>query len=204
MSDFDSLNFHLSFSNFNPEQVQVEETINAVFIVDVSPSITTYAKSLNEAFNDFVATMQKSHVAERLMVSVINFSENIDVQTGFQPIKQIPTMQFKPTGIGTALYDAFAQGLKMALDYRNNLEASGVLAKTLLFVITDGLDNSSSARAETVKKELEKVLSEEQNAFSFTTVLFGVGNAKGFEDAQQKMGIEHLARVGTTGEEIEK
>lgn len=204
MDNFNAIDFNLSFNNFNPDEIQVDETINAVFVVDISPSITTYAKDLNHAFNDFVETMQKSHVAEKLMVSIVEFHDKVSVKSGFQPIKQIPNIQFQPSGMGTALYDATAQGLKMALDYRTNLENSGVLAKTLVFVITDGLDNSSSVNANIVKLGIEDVLTQEQNTFSFTTILFGVGNVKGFEKAQQEMGIQHLAKVGTSGAEIRK
>lgn len=204
MDNFDAIDFNLSFNNFNPDEIQVDETINAVFVVDISPSITTYVKDLNHAFNDFVETMQKSHIAEKLMVSIVEFHDKVSIKSGFQPIKQIPNIQFQPSGMGTALYDATTQGLKMALEYRSNLENSGVLAKTLVFVITDGLDNSSVVSANTVKKGVEDVLAQEQNMFSFTTILFGVGNINGFEKAQQAMGIQHLAKVGTTGAEIRK
>lgn len=204
MSDFDAIDFNLNFNNFDPDEVQVDETINAVFIVDISPSIASYEKDLNHAFNDFTQTMQKSHVADQLMVSVVEFNDKVKVKTGFQPIKQIPTIKFKPSGVGTALYDATAQGLKMAMDYRENLEASGVLTKTLLFIITDGMDNSSNAPAKTVKTKINNVIAEEQNAFSFTTILFGVGNAAQFEQAQKEMGVQHLAKVGTSGAEIRK
>lgn len=204
MSDFDAIDFNLNFNNFNPDEVQVDETINAVFIVDISPSVITYEKDLNHAFNEFTQTMQKSHVAEQLMVSIVEFHESVQVKSGFQPIKHIPTMKFIPSGRGTALYDATAQGLKMAMDYRENLEASGVLTKTLLFIITDGMDNSSNTSAKTVKEKVNEVIAQEQNAFSFTTILFGVGDATQFEQAQKEMGIQHLARVGTSGAEIRK
>lgn len=204
MSDFDAVDFNLNFNNFNPDEIQVDETINAVFAVDISPSIISYVKDLNHAFNDFTATMQKSHVAEQLMVSIVEFNDKVQVKSGFQPIKQIPTMDFQPSGTGTALYQATHQSLEMAINYRENLEASGVTAKTLIFVITDGLDNSSKVNAQQVKTKLEDILSKEQNAFSFTTILFGVGNAQGFENAQKNMGLQHLAKVGNTGAEIRK
>lgn len=204
MSDFDAIDFNLNFNNFNPDEVQVDETINAVFVVDVSPSITSYVNDLNHAFNDFTETMQKSHVADQLMVSLVEFNEKIEVRSGFQPIKQIPRIDFKPSGRGTALYQAFGQGLSMALDYRENLEASGVMAKTLIFIITDGIDNASQVSAKQVKDKLAQVLGQEQNAFSFTTILFGVGDAAYFEQAQKDLGIQHLAKVGTSGAEIRK
>ncbi|GAB4397138.1 MAG: hypothetical protein OHK0053_12940 [Microscillaceae bacterium] len=204
MNDFDAIDFNLNFNNFNPEDIQVDETINAVFAVDVSPSVMTYIKDLNHALNDFIQTMQKSHVAEQLMVSMLEFNEKVIVKSGFQPISQIPAAQFQPSGGGTALYQAASQALDMAIAYRQNLEASGVMAKTLVFVITDGLDNSSQVSAAQVKQKLQDILASEQNAFSFTSILFGVGDAKGFEEAQKEMGFQHLARVGTSGAEIRK
>lgn len=201
---FDDIDFNLNYNNFNPEDIQVDETVNAVFVVDVSPSVGTYIHELNHSLNDFVATMQQSHIADKLMISVIEFSHKVSVRTGFQPIGQTGTLHFKPEGGGTALYDATLQGLKMAVDYRQNLEASGVTAKTLLFVITDGEDNSSTQSADVVKQALQQIMAHEQNAFSFVSVLFGVGNAAYFGQAQQDMGIQHLAQVGTSGAEIKR
>jgi uncharacterized protein YegL len=198
------VDFNLSFNNFDPNDIQVDETINAVFAIDISPSISSYVNHLNHAFSDFITTMQKSHVADRLMVSVLTFNDKVAVQTGFQPILQLQPTAFKPSGGGTALYDATLLALQNAVQYRQNLEASGVNTKTLLFVITDGEDNSSKVTAQKVKTELEGVLAKESNAFSFTSVLFGVGSAASFQKAQQEMGIQLLAQVGTSGDEIKK
>jgi uncharacterized protein YegL len=200
----DDVDFNLTFNNFDPNEIQVDETINAVFVIDVSPSINAYVQHLNHAFNDFVTTMQKSHVADKLLVSLIEFNEKVKVRNGFQPITQLNPIQFTPSGSGTALYDATLKGLENAIQYRTNLEASGVLTKTLLFVITDGEDNSSKSLAKRVKIEMEAVISKEQNAFSFVSILFGVGNATSFQKAQQEMGIQYLAQVGTSGDEIKR
>ena len=203
--DFNDFDLNLSFNNFNPDDIQVEETINAVFVVDVSPSIGGYVKELNNAFNDFVQTMQQSHVHDRLFVSVVEFDDQVRVRSGFQPIVGVPVTTFIPQGRGTALYDAVGSGIKNAIDYRENLENTGINVKTLIFVITDGEDNSSSPNAsQMVKNKLEDIKANEANAFSFTTILFGVGDSNSFERAQQNMGIEHLAKVGQTGAEIRK
>jgi hypothetical protein len=51
---------------------------------------------------------------------------------------------------------------------------------------------------------LISIKSNEANAFSFTTVLFGVGNSASFEQAKENMGIDILGKVGQTGAEIRK
>ena len=48
--NFGDINFNLDFGNFNPEEIAVDETINAVFVVDVSYSVNSYVKDLNTAF----------------------------------------------------------------------------------------------------------------------------------------------------------
>lgn len=203
--DFNDLDLSLSFNNFDPDQIQVEETINAVFVVDVSPSITSYVKDLNNAFNDFVQTMQQSHIHDRLFVSVVEFNERVKVRSGFQPIVGVPNTTFTPSGNGTALYDAVAQGIKNAIEYRENLENTGINVKTLIFVITDGYDNASQKNADAaVKQILTDLATNEASAFSFTSILFGVGNSSSFEAAQKDMGIQLLAKVGNTGSEIKK
>lgn len=199
-------NLNVDFGNFDPMAIATDETINAVFIVDVSPSVNSYANELNQAFREFTEEMQRSHVSEKLMVSIIDFNESVNVRSGFQPIDSIDTtkLTFKPCGSGTALYDAVATGLGNAASYRNNLENSGVNCKTLIFVITDGEDNSSKANANQVKTTLQNLLQGERNAFSFETILFEVGRDASFEQAKTDMGIHHLARIGQSGKEIRK
>jgi uncharacterized protein YegL len=205
LPNFADLDFNLDFANFNPEDIEVDETINAVFVIDTSYSVDSYIRELNHAFNDFTQSMQNSHVADKLFVSIIEFSEQVKVTSGFRPVSSIPVMDFsKSLGGSTSLYDAVLTGLKNALDYRTNLENSGVETKTLLFVITDGEDNSSKNPASKVKSIIDKLKRDEHSAFSFTSVLFGLGNHANFKQAQIDMGIEHLAKIGTTGREIKK
>jgi uncharacterized protein YegL len=198
--------FNIDFGNFDPQDISSDETINAVLIVDVSPSVSTYVKELNTAFKDFLEEMQRSHVAEKLMISVIEFNDNIKVRSGFQPVNSIDLSktQFKPCGGGTSLFDAVLSGITNAVNYRTNLENSGVNCKTLIFIITDGEDNSSQNSASKVKSVLNAIVKEEKNVFSFETILFGIGDDASFEEAQKEMGIKHLARIGNSGKEIRK
>jgi uncharacterized protein YegL len=204
-NNYDNLNFNLDFANFNPEDIELDETINAVFIIDTSSSVAYYANELNLAFNDFTESMQKSHIADKLFVSLIEFNSNVDVTSGFRPVESIPPMDFtQRIGGATALYDAVLIALKNALEYRENLENSGVETKTMIYVITDGEDNMSKNPPHIIKRMIDDLKSEERSAFSFTSVLFGVGDAANFSQAQTDMGIQHLAQIGTSGDEIKK
>jgi uncharacterized protein YegL len=208
-----NVDFGLDLGNFNPEDLQTDETINAVFILDKSPSMSslldgssqTRIGALNEALNDFIQTMQKSHIADRLLVSVIEFTDRVEVKHGYKPIINVDKFDIDTERGMTACFDAVLLGVKNAVEYRENLEDSGITAKTLVFIITDGDDNSSSPQAAgQVKDILNKINQEEKNIFSFTTILFGIGDEVEYQDAKERMGIQLAAKVGTTGEEIRK
>ena len=204
-NNFNDVNFDVE--NFNPDELQTSETINAVFVIDVSPSICSYEKDLNAALRDFTETMQKSHVAPNLLVSIIEFNEDVKVKSGFQFIHDVNLDTFRGHGVATSLYDAVHVGMKNAIEYKKKQQAAGITCKTIVFIITDGEDNNSSySSADSVKKMHEDILKSEKDAFSFTSILFGVGNESNFEAAATHMGIpsERVARVGKTGAEIRK
>lgn len=199
--------FGLKFNNFSPDLLQTEETINAVFVLDVSPSMdeNNAIGELNNAYNDFIQEMQKSHISDRLMVSNIEFCETVEVVHGFRPVKDVQPISLHTKGVATALFDATKAGLKNAIDYREQLEKTGVTCKTLLFIITDGEDNRSGRRsAEEVKEMIVNFKKEEKNAFTFTSILFGIGDDNSFTAAKDAMGIEILATLGKTAKEIRK
>lgn len=199
------VDYNYNFGNYNPNDVQVEETINAVFLIDTSYSVSKYGADLNTAFNEFVDRMQKSHAADKIFVSVIEFNNEINVVHGFKPISEVQPIDITPRiGGTTALYKATDVALQNALDYRESLENAGVNSKTLLFILTDGQDNENGDPA-IVKNKIVNLLQEERNIASFNSILFGIGsNASEFEAAQKDMGIECLATVGHTADEIRK
>jgi len=203
-------NTALDFGNFDPTEIQVDETINCVFAIDVSGSVHGYVNELNQGINEFVAHMQSSHVADQLMVSFVTFGSDIKVKSGFQPIKNIPVMDFGPDISGlTALYGGVQLALTNALDYRENLENSGVNCKTLIFTITDGGNNASpNSVAGDVKQQIKDLLKEERNYASFTSILFGIGKSDGMEadftQAKEDLGIEHLASIDDTAKDIRR
>lgn len=210
--DIDNIDFKVDFNNFNPEDIMTEETINCVFVVDVSGSVKMYESELNTAFNEFIQEMQKSHVADRLLVSIIEFDDTVRVRSGFQPISAIQRVDFDAIGNATAIYDATSVGLKNAIDYRTNLEKTGVKTKTILYILTDGHDNWSKTPASDIKKQIADFTAQEKNMFTFTSILFGIGtgdknsdpNYAAYQAAQKDMGIQNLAYVGNSAKEIRK
>lgn len=196
-----------NIGNFDPSSIQEDEVILVAMAVDISPSVQSFERELNDAFKVFIEEMQQSHVADKLMVKVIEFNEKVVEKTGYLPVKNIDlnVFRFKASGGSTALFDAAKKALDATIDYRAQLEATGINVKVLVFVITDGQDNSSKVRSSVIAAQLDDVAKEERNVFSFETILFGIGNSKvDFENSQKAMHFKHLAVVGNTGKDIRK
>lgn len=197
-------NFGLNFNNFDPEDLNVDEVINCLFVIDQSGSVGRYVKEMNDALNDFLHTMQKSHVSDKILISTLVFDDNIKVVNGYQPIENLSDFNVVPGGM-TNLYGATYAGILNAEDYRKTLEKSGGSVKSIVFIITDGEDNCGF-NPQKIKDKLDEIYSDELNAFTFTVIMFGVGNAADFNLAAKKMGIkpEMVKTVGTSGKEIKK
>ncbi len=206
MSEYSQLNTGLEFGNFNPEDLRTDEVINVTICIDVSTSMRSKADALNKSYNEFINHFKGSHIAEKLTVSLLEFNEGIVKHTGFRPITDLTDVDFGTDIQGcTALYDAVKEGLQNSLQYRIACEDSGINCKTLLFVITDGEDNSSeSGASKAVNTRLNDLLQEERNAFSFTTILLGLGNDAYFRAAAQEMGFDHVATGSDSAQDIRK
>lgn len=196
-----------NIGNFDPSKIQEEEVILVAIAMDISPSVKAFEGELNTAFTSFIEEMQQAHVADKLMVKVIEFNEKVTEKTGYMPIKSIDpkTFVFKASGGSTALVDAAKKAIEATVDYRTHLESTGINVKVLVFVITDGEENSSSARFSDVATMLEAINKEERNVFSFETILFGIGTSTAsFTQSKNDLHFKHLAVVGQSAKEIRK
>ncbi len=194
----------LNFTNFDPANIQVSETINVVFVIDKSGSVISYVDDLNNVLNEFLHELQKSHVSDRVMASVIEFSDKVEVKSAFHPLVDIDDFNIRPCGM-TNLYGATLAGLENALAYKEEQENNGLTAKTLVFIITDGCDNQG-VNPDLVKQKINEIYKNEMNSFSFSVIMFGLGNETEFDSAREAMGIkpEMLAKLGTSAKELRK
>lgn len=194
--------------DFNPEKIQVEETINVVLGFDISPSMgekvklkdgsySTRIVELNKTANEFIENMAKSHVKDRLLVSTIVFSSDVKVLTGFQPVTEIDEFKLSTENGSTALYGAARLCLDKAVDYRDSLVKTGVKTKTIIILFTDGENNNSpQSDAQYVKDKLIDLNKEEQNIMTFSSVLLGIGDQSSFKQSFEEIGFHAMAELG--------
>ena len=194
----------INFTNFDVNNIQEAETINVVFVIDKSSSTNRFINDLNNTLNEFLHEFQRSHVASKMLISVIEFNSNIDVVSAFQPISDLKDFNVQPYGC-TNLYGAVLAGLENAVQYRKDLENNGISVKTLVFIITDGEDNEG-VDPSLVKQKIDEIYQDESNCFSFTVMMFGLGDEANFDEAREKMGIkpEMLGKLGATAKDLRK
>jgi len=194
----------LNFANFDPSAIQSSETINVTFVIDRSGSVSDYVDDLNNVLNDFLHELQRSHVSDRVMMQIIEFDSQVEVKSAFHPIADVKDFNITPRGC-TALYAAMLAGLENAVAYKEEQENNGLSSKSLVFLITDGLENCGGDPNK-VKAKINEIYKDEQNSFAFSIIMFGLGDATGFENARDDMGIrpEMMATLGTTAKELRK
>lgn len=194
----------IQFHNFDPSAIQASETINVTFVIDKSGSIGPFVNDLNTVLNDFLHELQRSHVADRVLMQVVEFNGNIDVKTAFRPIADVEDFKVVPSGM-TALYDAMLAALENAVAYKEEQENNGLSSKSLVFLITDG-DDTCNGDPAPVKQKLMEIYQNEANSFAFSVIMFGLGSEAEFDQSREAMGIrkEMMAKLGTTAKELRK
>lgn len=203
--EIQGLGLGLDFNNFKVEDVDVEEAINMTIVLDNSGSIYDCIDELNKNVQDMIDVFQKSHHAPKIFVQIIKFGSKIEVVNGFQPIGQLKSHTFEANMGSTRLYDSVHEALVNAMNYSNSLEASGVLTKTFVYVITDGDDTDSKRdTADKIKALIDGIRKDERKSSNFLSILFGIGSTGSFQDAKDAMGFQQLYQVGTSAAEIRK
>ena len=209
--------FSIEWSRIEPEEGKFNEkeiehyrkVIKALKKRDIEPFVTLWHWTLPIWLADKGGVRNKKFILYfgRYVSKIVGeFNSDVKVRTGFQPISQIPVIDFSSSiGGMTALFEGTKVALKNALDYRNNLENAGINCKTLLFVITDG-DNNRPGEASDVKAIITDLLKEERNFASFEAILFGIGTGMEgyFNSAAAEMGIKNVATISDTADDIKK
>lgn len=185
-----NLNTHLKFGNFDPTNLNIEETVNVTMLIDSSGSMSSYAQELNEDIEKNINEISGWSQAPKIYLSIGTFDSKIEVLNGFQQINNVTPPVFDPRGSSTRLYDASLEFLKNTLAQQEKSLQSGILTKSIFFVLTDGEDNASKgSSAGEVKALMEHINKTESMKGTFQAFLFGLGDKSTFESAANEMGL---------------
>jgi len=144
----------------------------ATLVQDVSGSVDSYAKELEACVKQILGACKKSPRADNLMFRFTTFNSSLTEVHGFKQLNPVKgtviqgCVEADYNGSincsgNTALFDAVREAIDCSKTYGKSLIASEFQANAIIFVVTDGQNNSGSATAAQVKKAVEAARKEE-------------------------------------------
>jgi len=167
---------HYGFSATTLDQLGSTEYTLVTICADVSGSVHRFITEIEECLSRIVQTCARAPRSEYLLLRVLTFNEDLHEVHGFKPIIDCQASdyqgQLRASG-ATALYDAAYNGVASIASYGEQLAMHDFDVNGIVFVITDGSDNSSRHKRIEIRKALSKCVSEE-HLDSMLSVLIGV------------------------------
>ena len=168
-------NYH--FSAVTIDELGATEYTLVTIAMDESGSVSKHKDALEETLKTILESCKKSPRAENLLLRLISFDNDLREVHGFKLLNMVNkgdyTNVLNPTG-GTALFDAVQSSIEATNDYGRILVDQDYSANAVIFVITDGDDNSSVASKRTVKNTIDSVVASECLE-GVTVILVGIG-----------------------------
>lgn len=194
---------NFGFSGARIEDLGATEFTVADIELDLSPSTSGFVDDLKKALGAIIESLSKSPRAENMLVRVQTFDERLAEVHGFTPLSGMVAGDYAVTcgGSGTALLDAIACGIEAVGEYGKRLDEKDYAANGIIFIITDGMDNSSRrARTPQALVDAAEKVRISENLESLKIILIGVGNegsVKGYlETLQKEAKIDQFLWIG--------
>lgn len=173
--------------SLDDERVGSTKYTLVTIVVDVSGSVTSYKKNMEDAIKEIIESCRKSPHKDSLMIRIVTFDDNMQEMHGFKLLMDCQPDDYTDClviGGMTALFDAVDNAVAATNSYAQKLGDEDYDANAIVIILTDGDDNrSNQATALTVKKTLQESVRQE-TLESMLSILVGVG-VGGYAGIQQ-------------------
>ena len=185
--------------NLPIEQIDNERQTLVGLLVDDSGSLKGYEKVMRDCLEKFKSALLGSKQEDEMLVSLTTFGGQGVNQGGYQLISDMPT-DYSASGM-TPLYDCIVQAGKQICDgngggYLEQLQQSGIKAKGVIAIFSDGEDTASSCSKDEARKTIE-FLKKKEIIVAF--VAFG-DDARGIAD---ELGVDSQNVLDVSANESE-
>lgn len=182
----DEMNTHQTLQNFTFSAVKIENLGASEYTIvtvaqDTSGSVTSFRTDMEACLQKILESCKLSPRSENLLMRLIEFNDDVNELHGFMELNNISPADY--SGIlkcygATALRDATVNAAESTEAYGKSLSDMDYRCNGIMFVITDGDDNSSviARSPAAVKKALDKIKRGEIALESFLSILIGVGD----------------------------
>lgn len=164
------------FSAAALDDLESSEYTLVSLVVDISGSVSGFHREIEACVKEVINACRLSPRADNLMLRFLPFHSKLEERHGFKPLSACNpddyTNSIHPAGM-TALYDASHNAVEATVLYAKDLSDNEFDVNSIVFVITDGMDNASTQTKAGVRFALEKAVSSEAME-SIVSVLIGV------------------------------
>jgi len=174
----------LSFDELFGDSVSVvgEPHLACILLLDISGSMSGEPIwNLNKAIRQFKEQVCRDEIArKRVDVAVVTFATNVQIKSDFVPIEKLPDINLQANGT-----TMMAEGINVAIDMVKKRNAFyqqiGIpFFKPWIFMITDGLPNSTPIAMEQAAQRIHK----EENSGSNGKLKFWVLGINGYDSSE--------------------
>lgn len=144
--------------NIPVEEIENDHMCVIGIVQDCSGSMDCYTSDMVQSLNNFVKSIQDSKQDDEILVSVTTFDYTVK-SSGFQNVADLDT-NYQAYG-ATAMNDGIIVAGQQLMDYVKQLNDSGVRARGILVVFSDGEDNHSSHSSADVAKVIQELKRKE-------------------------------------------
>ena len=170
-------------------------------VLDMSGSMDPYAPAVIDAYNTMLAALSGAKGAGTILLSTWAFEDRPVLFSSYEPVAQKPKLTrsvYSPGG-GTALYDAALHAMTGLVAYGQELWDQGVPTRRVLFLLSDGDDNASKAKARDVNALADSLLTAEQTSLAYA----GFGTTDPAAQAQA-IGFRDVVAAGASESELRR
>jgi len=164
------------FSGKRIEDLGASEYTLVTIVTDVSGSVWGFKDEIEKCVKEVVKACKHSPRSDYLLIRFVTFNTSLNEIHGFKPLADCNLADYdgsiRPGGL-TALFDASYNAIESENQYGESLTKQDYDVNGIVFVITDGGDNASTATATTVGQVLAKAVTGE-HLESMVSVLIGV------------------------------
>ena len=171
-----------NFSAMDLDDLGATEYTLVTIAVDKSGSVCNYEKDMEACIKKIIESCKTSPRKDNLMIRLVIFNQIMEEVHGFKLLPQCNLSDYDGclnTSGTTALVDTTENVIAATNAYATTLVDDGDYAvNAVVFVITDGMDNSSSSTTADIKKALDQCKNDERLE-SIVSILIGVGIGSG-------------------------
>ncbi len=170
-------------------------------VLDMSGSMESHRQTVIDAYNAMMTALSGAKAAGSILISTWAFSDTATLLSSYEPAPRKPKLDkavYAPTGM-TALHDTVLAAMTGLVTYGQRLWDEGVPTRRILFVLSDGGDNASKAKAHEVRTAARALAGDE--AYTLAYAGFGSIDLQLQADA---LGFPNVVVTGASESELRR